>query len=207
MKPLEKIRVPVVLILAISYTLALFAPLYPVQVRLTEHIGCDSTCFGFWISETERLELQPAILIIASGFSWKTATSPTEWGTNYSYSAHPAIALAFLLLPLLPTLALMMKAKPKDPDAQKPGVRSHLVLSRRLWRSALWGTGLCLLLLSALWAWDYLIFYGGMNRTALVDPLLTSTLGTFLLMGFGFAAMMLSIRSRALWPVRDERIE
>jgi len=201
MKSLEEIRVPAALILCLSYVVALFSPLCPVQVLASEWSSCnppDQTC----TTESEHWEVQPAILVIANGFSWKTVAATYNAGTNHSFSANPAIAIAFLALPLVPAFLLMLRRKEADRNAKGWERWSHLILPRRPWRAFLWGVGLCLLLLSALWAWGYLIFYGGLESTAAIDPLLTSTIGTFLLMGLGFTSMMLSVRSRAIWPVR-----
>jgi hypothetical protein len=204
MTSLEKIRVPTAFIIGLSYIVILFSPLCPVQVRVTEWSACTppgQTC----TIESERWEVQPTILVTANGFSWKTAAATSNAGTNHSFSAHPAIAVAFLVLPLVPTFLLMLRAKGAGSDAGGGRRWSHFILPRRPWRTFLWGVGLCLLLLSALWAWGYLIFYGGLESTAAIDPLLTSTIGTFLLMGLGFTAMMLSVRSRAIWQVRTAR--
>jgi len=201
MKSLEKIRVPTTLIVVLSYIAVLFSPLCPVQARVSEWSSCNppsQTC----TTESEYWELQPAILVIASGFSWKTTTTTLDAGRNYSFSTHPAIAIAFLVLPPVPTFLLVLGSRPAGSDAGGGRRWSHFILPRRPWRTLLWGLGLCLLLLSAFWAWGYLLFYADLESTAAIDPLLTSTIGTFLLMGLGFMTMMLSVRSRAIWPVR-----
>jgi len=206
MKTLEKIRVPAMLVVVLSFVVMLSAPLCPVQVSVTEWSSCNppvQTC----VSESEHLELQPPILVVASGFSWRAAASSPNSGTNHTFSAQPAVTLVFFLLPLIPTIAMMLRPSVADPNGKDLKRWSHFILTRRYWRGVLWGVGLCLLLLSAFWAWGYLIFYAGLASTATVDPLLTSTIGTFLLMGVGFTTMMLSVRSRAIWPVISERDE
>ena len=214
MRSLEMIRVPVPLFVALAYVVALFAPLCPVQVHVIEWSRClpppyytDDIC----ATESDRSELQPPILVAASGFSWKIEFTTGKTGTNYSFSANPAVAASYFFIPLLLTFVLMIGRKAPHSDAGRFTVRSHFVIKRRSLRALLWGTGFSLLLLSAFWAWGYLIFYVGssvrVTCTATIDPLLTSMIATFLLLGLGFYMMILSIRARAIWPVNVAREE
>ena len=202
MSSFDRISIPTVFIVLLVYGIVLFAPLCPVEVRKSEW-RAPCTPQGACVNQTGYTEVLPPLLVLSSGFSWMAYSFTADESVKYEYSANQIVAVAFFLLPILVVLVLAFLGTRHSAEGKARTWR-HVVLRRKTWRTCLWLVGLCFLLLSAFWAWSCLIFYGTTDSTSAIDPLLTSTIGTFLMSGLGFATMMLSVRSRAIWPDRSE---
>ncbi|MFX0208877.1 MAG: hypothetical protein ACFFDT_23035 [Candidatus Hodarchaeota archaeon] len=194
-----RIQVPISFIILILICVTLFSPIYPTQIR---KMKWESPCppYDNLSSVSEYLQLNPPILVLTSNFHWSADISDVDGCAIYAISASPWIFLLFLSLAIaVPLIILFMKS-----DKTKI---YHITLSRRLWRIILWAIGFYLLILGAYWAWNYTVFYGVAINTATIDPFFISLIATFLLSGLGLTLMMLAVRSRALWPVRNDHIK
>ncbi len=200
---LSVIRVPTSLLFILSFLTILFSPLCPVDVYKSEDsIPCSpiDSCR----KETNYTQLDPPILAGSSGFTWYMTVSSSNKLENLTFSANPLFVVGLFVLPFLLPIFWVLKM---DRNTRFQYVR----FKRRIWRVFLWGLGFYIVVLSAYWSLNYMVFYGGaltgstVQTSATIDPLLTSLLSTFLLFGLGLTIMMLAVRSRALWPEVNER--
>ncbi len=199
---LSVIRVPTPLLFILSFLTILFSPLCPIDINKSEDsIPCSS--IGSCRIETNYTQLDPPILAGANGFTWYMTISSNNKIENFTFSANPIITFALIILPFLLPVFWIVRMDKKT--------RFHYVsFKRRTWRVFLWGLGFYIVVLSAYWSLNYMVFYGGAltgsiaQTSALIDPLFTSLLSTFLLFGLGLTIMMLAVRSRAIWPEGNE---
>jgi len=196
---LKNIQVPIAFIILLSICVAIFSPIYPVQIR---KMKWESPCppYDNLTGASKYLQLDPPFLVLTSNFHWSADIYDNDGCTIYATSASPWIfVLVFLLAITVPLIIFTVKS-----DKTKI---YHITLSRRLWRVFLWAIGFYLLILGAYWSWNYSFFYGVAMNTATIDPFFISLIATFLLSGLGLTLMMLAVRSRALWPVHNDIIK
>lgn len=199
MTDIKRIRVPTSLLFFLSFFVILLYPTCPVQdqrMRLPGECPPSGPCAEF----APSTQLDPPILVLTNGLRWEVHSTGDNLTYDHVFTANPVAVAVLFFVPVVPPLLISLREKAEDR-------RRRVTLTRRWWRAFLWVCGLSMLLSSAYWSWSYVLFYGGMTTTSVVDPLLVSLLATFLLFGIGLSVMMLGVRSRAIWPVRTEREE